>query len=498
MGIKRYLASKDNTISNAFDDTLRIRATGSNMGGSDILETFSIYAQISSSTTGYSTEKSRILIQFPMDQIIADRQSGVLPSSGSVNFYFKLFNAKHGDTVPNGVKLVVAPISSSWEEGIGLDMEQYTDTGVSNWISSSDGVAWVSQGGDYHASPRFEQTFDKGTEDLELNVSELIEQWLAGTKQNYGFGVFITSSQENSTSRSYYTKKFFARGTEFFFKQPLIEARFNSIKKDNRGDFYYSSSLATSQENLNTIYLYNSVRGALRNIPSVGTGNVYVSIFSGSSDNTRPSGSSLTLVQDGTNVTVASPTVVTGGWVSTGVYSASFAITASSVPIETLYDVWHNGNLTTQFFTSSIEPKLYQASNNSGNEKYLIKLTNLKQSYAHEETGRIRLYARPKNWYPNIFSVAQSIPDTATLSSASYSIYRVSDDLQIIPHSTGSSTLHTLMSSDVSGNYFDFDMSILEPDYSYAFQVAIFNDRSAKWETYPESFKFRVEKQQTE
>ena len=42
MAIKKYYATADNTISNAFDETLLSsnRATGSNMGASDILEVF--------------------------------------------------------------------------------------------------------------------------------------------------------------------------------------------------------------------------------------------------------------------------------------------------------------------------------------------------------------------------------------------------------------------------------------------------------------------------
>ena len=45
MAIKRFFATKDNTISNAFKDGLTTRATGSNMGASDILEVFSINGQ---------------------------------------------------------------------------------------------------------------------------------------------------------------------------------------------------------------------------------------------------------------------------------------------------------------------------------------------------------------------------------------------------------------------------------------------------------------------
>ena len=45
MAIKKYVASKDNTITNAFGIDLNTRSTGSNMGAADILEIFSIYGQ---------------------------------------------------------------------------------------------------------------------------------------------------------------------------------------------------------------------------------------------------------------------------------------------------------------------------------------------------------------------------------------------------------------------------------------------------------------------
>ena len=84
-----------------------------------------------------------------------------------------------------------------------------------------------------------------------------------------------------------------------------------------------------------------------------------VSLYSGSADNSAPSGSRLVLY-DGT-------TSITGGYVSTGIYSCSIAITAASTPIETLYDVWHSGALddehtnTTEFFTGSFEPEVLSA-----------------------------------------------------------------------------------------------------------------------------------------
>ena len=46
MAIKRYFADADNTITNAFQENLTTRGTGSNMGQADILETFSISSEI--------------------------------------------------------------------------------------------------------------------------------------------------------------------------------------------------------------------------------------------------------------------------------------------------------------------------------------------------------------------------------------------------------------------------------------------------------------------
>ena len=88
MSIKRYVATKDNTITNAFASNLITRGTGSNMGLSDISEVFSIYGQASTS----SLEKSRVLTEFSTVKIQADRTAGTIPASGSVDFYLKLYN----------------------------------------------------------------------------------------------------------------------------------------------------------------------------------------------------------------------------------------------------------------------------------------------------------------------------------------------------------------------------------------------------------------------
>jgi len=475
MAIKRYFSNADTTITNAFKSNLVSRGVSGNMGLSDILEVFSIFAQ----ATPSSSELSRVLVNFPINDIVLDRTNGLIPASGSVSWYLKLYNAKHSDTVPRNFTLTVSAVSRSWDEGYGLDMEEYSDIGYANWntaSSSSIGTSsWTSAGGDYHLSPTTSQHFDTGTEDLVVDVSSIVEQWMNGTKTNYGFGVQLTSSNEQA-STSYYTKKFFARGTEFFFKRPTLEARWNSVRRDNRGHFFASSSLASATDNLNTIYLYNVVRGQLRNIPSVGTGSIYVKIY------TDPAG--------GVAITPTPNNPITGGWVSTGIYSASFALdtTASEV-----FDRWFDSTLTTCFHTGSIDIYDLDSQDYSPTNTYVISCTNLKPIYYPEEQARFRFFTRKKDWSPTIYNVATSFIPTEIIESASYKIVRVTDNLEVIPYGTGS-VAHTGLSYDISGSYFDLDISNLEPSYSYQIKLSFYNGATNSWKEQQETFKFRVEK----
>ena len=223
MAIKKYIANSDNTISNAFQVDLATRGTGSNMGASDILEVFYISGQVSGST-GLSSEKSRILVQFDMDEISRDRTNKVVPESGSTSWFLNLYNAPHSFTLPKDFTVSILPISSSWQEGYGLDMDNYTDqtyegTG-SNWIrrgATGDGLAaWSAEGGDFlevqqvitaSGFASYTASFVDGTEDLSVNVSEVVETWLAGNTSNFGFAILLSGSFETGV-KSNYTKNY--------------------------------------------------------------------------------------------------------------------------------------------------------------------------------------------------------------------------------------------------------------------------------------------------
>jgi len=468
MAILRITASADNTITNAFNQTLNIRGTGSNMGASDILETFTIYAQASTS----SVEKSRILIQFPLNKITELSSSGVIPAAGSREFHLCLKNAPHSEAVPDDFKLFVSPVSQSWEEGFGLDMAEYSDLTYdkegSNWINAAQGTTWTTQGGDYLYDQTITASFPTGIEDLEENVTSIVEDWLLGSSggqyNNYGFGIQLSPSEEAET-KSYYTKKFFGRGSEYYLNRPYLEVRWNDTTKDDRGSFYASSSLAPAADNLNSIYLYNRIRGRLKDIPSMPTS---ASIRTTAADSS-------------TELDLAAVTKV-----STGIYVAEVS---ASTTASTVYDVWYSGS--TAYHTGTISVKSFASDVLLEDTKYVVSVVNNQHEYRKTEKPRFKIYSRYKNWSPNIYTVAQNKPENLIIEDAIYRVVRIVDGEEIIPYDS-SSIKSTQLSYNVSGNYFDLDMAVFESNYQYGIKLAFYNEYMSNYVEQPYVFKFRV------
>ena len=204
---------------------------------------------------------------------------------------------------------------------------------------------------------------------------------------------------------------------------------------------------------------------------------------------------------DGTHVThVSRNKVVTGSYSSTGIYTASMALTAASTPLETVYDVWFQGGdavtdaagASVQFHTGSITPTIIDSYETAPSDKYVTNITNLKSVYSPSETARFRVYIREKNWSPTLYNISSREIENYQIESGSYKVFRIIDELDVIPYGTGSD-LHTAMSYDLSGNYFDLDLSMLEPDYMYGIKFTYYNNSIGGWSEQPEVFKFRIE-----
>jgi hypothetical protein len=347
-------------------------------------------------------------------------------------------------------------------------MESYNDKGGisyfgATWDDRNSSFSWNLTGSDIATGYHLTASFIDGLEDLSVDATSLVESWLTGTLPNYGVLVKLSGSFEDGTAgTSFYTKKFSARTSEYYFKRPTITAVWDDSVSNNRNEFFYSASYLTT-ENVQNLYFYNIVNGALKDLPSVPT----IIISDSTSNLVTSSGGSITKV-------------------STGTYKASFALSGGQTTATTLTDKWY-------YSGSLVKSQTFKVKDRSSEEEtshYILSITNLKNIYKNSEVQNIKVFSRPKDWSPTIYTVANSNIESKSIKNLHYKLVRSNDNLVIIDYATGSVT-YTLTSYDGSGNYFPFDFSYLQSDFGYYFQFATYDGTELK--EYPQKFKFRVE-----
>ena len=610
MSIKKFFATKDNTITNAFGVDLRNRGTASNQGASDVMEVFSIYGQSGND----SVEKTRCLVQFSVKDIKDARDISQIKQSGSVSFFFRLFNAAHNTTTPRQFSLSVMPILESWSEGRGLDMETYKDLGASNWLSSSEGTQWAHTGStfssvissnltDPSSAHAYVQTFNTGKENLEIDITDLVESWLVnqagnsiaasgsvtlgqnpqndntekitlhsytgfskefifstssiiegnvnyvqvsdvgvtqtrdelitriaatglfsavangsnavdlvqltpglygntiievdGTDQitkvnfdggtgtaNRGLVIKLSGSAESGEEQTtYYTKRFFARNSQYFFKKPIIEARSEVIIEDDRGCIIKSSSLVPASDNLNKIYLYNlSSDGDYVDIPSTGSNLLVSFVPKEGSPREQIAGPAVN----------PEKTYVTASREQQGIYSAEFAYAGSE---QVLYDIWSTSSEESlkEIITGSgfnINDRSFYSSN--AKSGYKFNITNLKSSYTKDEVITFRVHTEKKGAPLTIYTKATNKANVSNVKEVYYKVDRVTDNYNVIPYTEEENIKYSKLSYDMSGSFFDLDMSIFAPNYLY--EISFLRKNGKNFIEQDEKFKFRIEK----
>jgi len=342
------------------------------------------------------------------------------------------------------------------------------------------------------------QAFDDGDEDIIIDITADVLTWLSASTNELadtahpGYMIKLPAGTENAAS-SKYTKKFFARSSEFFYKRPCIEARWDASDGDDRSKAYAGHTHLTNAQNTQNFFLYNSIAGTVQNF-NLATGGSAESVY-------------VKFYVDSDNLNLASFTTSAGGAASsitatnpkTGVYQAPVILNETGSQIYEKWFISTAANLTvpdnwTVIHTGSFDLNQRTFNSNNTNEDYLLDITNLKSSYTQSEIARFRLYARSKDWSPTIYSVASKALENKIVEQAYYKIFRVVDEEVIVDYgigATGTNAEHTKLSYDGSGSYFDFDMSLLEAGYMYGIRMMFIINGEKKEQ--PEVFKFRVD-----
>lgn len=427
-------ADKDGTITNlVINGTSK---TGSNSGQSEILELYALTR--STSRVG----KSRILIRFDLDSLSASIAEDDIPTS-SVEYRLKLKNAVHADSVPYSYDLEVYPLSKSWDEGRGLSMEDENlkDSGVANWVNATSQTPWDSAGGDFYASPTVSRHFDFGTEDLDIDISNIVYAWLTGGVPNNGLLVKYKDFFETG-SADQRVKKFFSRHALVPERRPRIQALWENHLQDDRSEFPY--------EYTGTLAYYRFIGGSPNSINE----DIFVDIINSSSAVTQ---------------------TLTASLVESGIYEISGVFIEPSAGTDIFRDVWFTS--TKQLFTGTIEPVYVTGSQVLNFDGISIGIPNLKSTYGSDEEIIVRVFATKKDYRPAVVQRGSLEPDPLLLKEAFFQIENAETKEVIVPFSTGSFKFSKL-SYDFEGNYFKMWTKSLDPDSVYKIKIlANYNEK---------------------
>lgn len=228
--IYRIYAQKDTTI---YEQTTR---RAQNTGADEILEVTKFYDELTEETF---EGNSRILIQFDITSISQSIASGDI--SSSAKFYLNLTSTEQNE-VRSEYQLDIYQVSQSWSEGIGQFYYNPIVTDGSSWQFRTDDDRWatgsftlgttgssiINTGGGtwYTASTQntsYNQTFNKYTNDLKVEVTDYVNDWITGSRTNHGFLIKRPDSQESGSIR-YGSSKFFSNETHTVYV-PTLEVR---------------------------------------------------------------------------------------------------------------------------------------------------------------------------------------------------------------------------------------------------------------------------------
>lgn len=487
-------ASKDTYITNKIIDN-KFRATDANVGRAGTIDLFKLYDESTISGSSKPIEISRALIKFDYSGLQSLTASTLDLNANSFQAKIKLFDILGGQATPSNFKLVCYPLSRSFDEGIGRDVSAFGDLDTCNFITSSYAnstnstwyVTGANQGGllnssdiDYISSGNLGsgvsdfgkvQTFIKGNEDLFLDVTTFVSAAITSQLPDHGFRISFSGSEETD-NKTRFVKRFASRHSSNLLKVPQLHVSWDDSITDHTNDFIFDVS--------GSLFLNNFQRGGRANI------------LSGASA-TAISGDDCVILKLKYNnyerfFTGSQHTAGTDSTGIKGLYSASFAISLSDSKTinrkgETVSDLvnlsgsakfdayWLSTDEKVGYHTGSlvIKTPLRSAYENQPTD-LIFRFTNLASSYKKDDEITIKVFAADLEADEKVYKTSVSKKSIA-LTNIFYRVRDVQSNNIVIPFKEDNYA--TILSSDSSGLYFNFDMDALPAGKSYAFDLLV-------------------------
>ncbi len=450
--IYRIYPIKDTFITNDWVAPNLARLSGANVGASEELDVFKRAGISGAIGSAGSSSLGRSLLQFDFSRFNELTASGDI--SGSMTFRLRVNHKSRGCPQPTSYDMTIMPVSTSWDEGIGMDVSSYGDEGYANWEKPTQNTFWSTEGGDFLSSPTASAHFDTGFEDIDTDVTDIVNGWLAGTFPNYGLAVMMTASVESDSNYTdYYRKKFYSRQTSFYDRAPYIEVRTSDFRGDDRSNMQWGRA--------GSLYLYNVVGGLFQDL----VGEVVASIADASG-----------VLQQ-----------VTASHAATGIYSVGFTMSTGSYSGSLFYDRWRAGAValtTGTFVISSPSPV-----NTITQYPLVARMRNMQDEYLPEDVPVFEVMFRRRPHTQPVFQTASLGVVPYIVERAWYAIENDSTRERVIPFGTGSQN-HTRLSYGGTGNSFKLHMTNLHSGNVYRIMFLV--DEQGRKQIIDPGFKFKV------
>tara|TARA_A100001011_G_scaffold216256_1_gene224182 strand:- start:1925 stop:3481 length:1557 start_codon:yes stop_codon:yes gene_type:complete len=454
-------ASEDTYITNKVINN-EFKAEDANLGRAGTLDLFKLFDESTyfsgdTRVTSSVQEISKLLLKFDYSTLMALTESSCNINHSSFNAKLELFELNLGAPVPREFYVVGYPLSQSFSEGSGRDVNNFGDVDAANFITASysagtanlwnitgsgaggylgsSDIDFITSGSINSTNTDFGSTqyFKEGPGDVSLDITTVLSGVVAGDIPNYGFIVGFSGSYAYD-KKTRFCKRFASRHTKNRIKVPRILITWNDSFKDDHLSFYFNQS--------GSLFFKNAVNGANTNLLS---GSSLTSL-------TGEDCLLLTLVSGGLGtdyetkieVTASQHTGSTSGAGSTGIYSASFILNEfSSTFFDTmktndelkLTSIWSSMDKTVAFKTGSLIVKK-QTPGSAGFtvRDFMINPLGLRPEYRQNTKATIRLFIEDitAQRKAKAYKVPRSIK-TVTLDEAYFRIKDIQTGTIIVP-----------------------------------------------------------------
>lgn len=164
---------------------------------------------------------------------------------------------------------------------VNVDSKKLLSSDGSNWFQARNGFKWSEEGvysnetlsNEYDKWSSDEgskiiigrQHFDIGNEDIEFDITDVMNLYINGYLENYGIGIAFSPRLERTKDEVDNYVGFMTHKTPSFF-EPYVETTYNDYIDDDRTNFALNKD--------NKLYLYCNVGGSLTNLDEMPTCSV--------------------------------------------------------------------------------------------------------------------------------------------------------------------------------------------------------------------------------